>query len=384
MNSKRKHFWGNNPRYKVPKTSCSNNNNRFSCLSDLDESDDSSIIMEEERSVVLEAKIPPIVVDKCHNFCSIMKLFGSKCYYKRMSIGTKLVPTSLQDYDDIIKVLKEKFMKFYTHPVNDRKSFKLSLFGLPKLEIPEITDEFKTRYNIQLMKINEIKTSRTGPDDALYVLEFDRSQISKKEVRKIKHVCGVIVHWKSPKKRTSGPTQCSKCAMFGHGSANCFRSNACLSCGGPHDYSVCQLQKLSPDDAVVHKCFNCANRNLKNLNHRADDPRCPCRKEYLEIRQKVTAKRQPNRVSTQPEYIVSNDDFPSTSRQASVRPPSWPNIGLARSKLQATNASHHVADNDLSNEKILEIFFEAIDALEKCRNKYDKMRVLGNMLRYVI
>lgn len=41
-------------------------------------------------------------------------------------------------------------------------------------------------------------------------------------------------------------------------------------------------------------------------------------------------------------------------------------------------------NEDLSNEKILEIYFEALDALQKCKNKYDKMRVLGMMLKYVI
>lgn len=41
-------------------------------------------------------------------------------------------------------------------------------------------------------------------------------------------------------------------------------------------------------------------------------------------------------------------------------------------------------NDDISNEKILEIYFEALDALQKCKNKYDKMRVLGMMLNHVI
>ena len=47
--------------------------------------------------------------------------------------------------------------------------------------------------------------------------------------------------------------------------------------------------------------------------------------------------------------------------------------------------AHKSTDDDgLSNEKLLEIFFNAIDELEKCRSKYDKLRVLGNMLKHVI
>lgn len=385
MNTKRKQFWGNNPRYKVPKTACGNNSNRFSCLSDLDESDDSSVIMEEEQNIDFETKVPPIVVDNCHSFCSIIKLFGTKCNYKRMSIGTKLVPITLSVYDEIIKCLKDKCMKFYTHPVKDRKAFKLTLFGLPQLDIGDISEEFKAKYNVQPMKISEIKTSRTNQDDALYMLEFDRSQISKREVRKIKYVCGIVVYWRTPQKRSKGPTQCSKCTMFGHGSSNCFRENACLGCGGPHDYSICQLQKVPNNDAVVYKCFNCAKKNLKNWNHRADDLRCPCRKEYMEIRQRVTANRRTNKLISTQEYPLTKDDFPSISRQAVPNlPPRWPHNGVNRHNEKTLNSNIHNDNDDLSNDKILEIFFEAVDALQKCTNKYDKIRVLGNMLRYVI
>ena len=41
-------------------------------------------------------------------------------------------------------------------------------------------------------------------------------------------------------------------------------------------------------------------------------------------------------------------------------------------------------NDSLTNKQILDIYFEALDALEKCKTKYDKMRVLGNMLKYVI
>lgn len=40
--------------------------------------------------------------------------------------------------------------------------------------------------------------------------------------------------------------------------------------------------------------------------------------------------------------------------------------------------------DNLQNQEILDIYFETIDALEKCKNKYDKLRVLGNMLQHVI
>ena len=40
-----------------------------------------------------------------------------------------------------------------------------------------------------------------------------------------------------------------------------------------------------------------------------------------------------------------------------------------------------MVDDDISNERIIEIYFEALDALQKCKNKFDKMRVLAMMLK---
>lgn len=49
-----------------------------------------------------------------------------------------------------------------------------------------------------------------------------------------------------------------------------------------------------------------------------------------------------------------------------------------------SNNKHADDTDDLSNDKLLDIYFEAVDALQKCRNKYDKLRVLGMMLRHAL
>lgn len=37
--------------------------------------------------------------------------------------------------------------------------------------------------------------------------------------------------------------------------------------------------------------------------------------------------------------------------------------------------------DDISNERLLEIFFNAVDLLKRCQHKFDKIRVLGMMLK---
>ena len=83
-----------------------------------------------------------------------------------MSIGTKLIPNSLPEFDEITRKLKSENIQFFTHPVKDNKSFKLMLFGLPKIDIKSIVDEFKYNFNIELKNIKEIPTSRSTDDDA--------------------------------------------------------------------------------------------------------------------------------------------------------------------------------------------------------------------------
>lgn len=110
-----------------------------------------------------------------------------------MSIGTKVKPNALTYYDEIVKLLIANNMTFFTHPVRDSNNFKLMLFGLPRISTTRISEEFKTKFNIVPISVKEIQTNRSSKDDALYMLEFNKSQISKREVRKIRYFCGIVV-----------------------------------------------------------------------------------------------------------------------------------------------------------------------------------------------
>ena len=120
-------------------------------------------------------------------------------------------------------------------------------------------DEFKNNFNNELANIKEIRTSRSNANDALYML----AQISKREIIKIKYVYDVVLHWRNLLRKSRGPTQCTKYAMYGHGSANCHRGSTYLGCGEAHDYANCQLNKIPANGPVIYKCYNCIKRNLK-------------------------------------------------------------------------------------------------------------------------
>lgn len=371
---KRKKRWGNNPKFKVQKVADGpTSSNRFQLLSE-DEGDE----------VTKKEKIPPIIVDSSYSFSAILAMIGDKYLYKRMSTGTKIISSSLVLYEEALKMLKSKNINFYTHEVRDRKIFKMVLFGLPRETISVIIEEFKSSHNITPVSVKEIETKRSTADDALYLIEFDRQHVSKQEILKIRYFCNIAIHWRKPFKSNKGPTQCTKCSMYGHGARNCNRVKVCTACAGNHDYADCTLNKGSPDGSIVYKCHNCTKKNYKNVNHRADDPKCPCRREYLDIRQRLTAKSRMPSIRYNSNFAIDDSDFPLLPNQEHhAKTQHYVSQGKS---LLSDICKNKTRDNndDLSNEKLLEIFFNAIDALEKCQTKFDKLRVLGMMLKHAI
>ena len=106
------------------------------------------------------------------------------------------------------------------------------IFGLPRQTNSIILEEFKNNHNITPVSVKEINTKRSNNDDALYLIEFDRNHVSIGEVLKINNFCNVAVHWRRSFKGNKGPTQSTKCAMYGHGAKNCNRVKVCAACGG--------------------------------------------------------------------------------------------------------------------------------------------------------
>lgn len=180
---KRKKFWGNNPKYKKRPTNEAFIQNRFQYFSDMEDSSTD----EEDITEKTNINVSPIIVDAMHGFTAVYKLIGFQYKYKRMSIGTKIFSDSVSLYEDAIKKLQQHQLQFYTHETKDTKNFKLVLFGLPQLDCKTILEEFKNTHNIQPTSVKEIKTKRSNIDDALFIIEFDKTQVTKKEIIKIRY-----------------------------------------------------------------------------------------------------------------------------------------------------------------------------------------------------
>ena len=58
---------------------------------------------------------PPIVADHCHGFIRVFKLIGKEYEFKRMSVGTKIISSSMANYDTAKNKLSAVNFKIYIH-----------------------------------------------------------------------------------------------------------------------------------------------------------------------------------------------------------------------------------------------------------------------------
>lgn len=364
--------------------------NRFSPLEqdeemiDWNESDAPHV--QREKSTTTKTRIskpPPIkITDDKFNQASIKtyttELNISAYQSKNMSIGIKIEMDKKEDYDKFIAKLIADKISFFTHRDKDQKEFKVVLSGLPKIETNIVVDELK-KCNITATSVSELTTKNVNPNYCLYLLQFSKNDVTLAQLRKIRAIDHVIVDWKPFISRNKGPTQCRNCSMLGHGAQNCHRTPACMLCASTdHVAADCKF-KESSSDAFVFKCFNCAAKKLNNTNHNANDPRCPCRNEYLEIRNKVNHRN----IVRSNKQIVKSNTF-------NLRQESFPglkgNTGIYGStQFDGPSFAEQVRRNPgneelYSMDDLFEIFQTAVEDLMACSNKGQQLKVLFKLL----
>lgn len=143
----------------------------------------------------------------------------------------------------------------------------------------------------------------------LYIVSLKRGTTSLVALRAVRTIQPVIVRWEPYRGGRRGPTQCMRCLEFGHGSRNCNVQPRCAACAGSHISTDCR-------NSEEVKCANCQGP------HKADNPECPKRSKYLEVRKLVSnLGRQQSKTSRPPPKVPgppapalnSLAEFPSAS-----------------------------------------------------------------------
>lgn len=377
-----------------------NLSNRFQPLANMEFEDDSININRgsTKKDSTSKPKIPPIVVtQKLFNPNEIQSLELSDISFKFISLGVKISFGIKESYDKCIDHLKKNNVEFFTHRLKNN-IFKVILSGLPQLNTDDIKNELNSKYNLNIVDVRELQTSYFNKNSRLYLLSLDNSEINLSHLRQIKVVNHTIINWLRFSPKYKGPIQCRKCLMFGHGAENCHRQTSCMLCASnEHTSENCSLG-IADNPLAIYKCGNCQSKGLKS-NHKANDPNCPCKLEFQNIRNHVRVKNsnrnnKSNRGGQEsPQFRGSNhnrqhhfninapefnqDSFPSLSGNRHQLNYSSTNFGNSYANVTKNN-------NLLSAEEFFNIFDDALTKFYECKSVHDQFALIASLLRRAI
>lgn len=333
------------------------------------------------------ARPAPITVTDEINVATHLKDATFPYRLKMVSIGTKIYVDKEDDFKHICDALKAKDIEYFTHPFGEAKTFKLILSGLPELPTADITNWLKSQNNIT---VNRIIMLNSGGSHKRYLVQFNPKENNRTEVMNIKVILNHVIKWIPAKNNRKGPSQCLRCAMFGHGISACNRKPTCLLCGEAHETKDCSFSGTDDSEQRIFKCFNCKAKNLQH-NHKASDPLCPCRINYIEIRSSANNRKPQATQQRQQQYVHTPEHFPplSQARPTQLAQPLTRSFADAAKHTPRQQFNSHVnAQRDRGDDlftfaEVSDILFSCINELEKCKSKFDQMRVIANMLSNV-
>lgn len=331
-------------------------------------------------NMIKPKKPPPVVIDSSADFTKVLDHIGSNGYFfRRTSMGTKIFSENMDRYTSLLSGLKATSFKYHTHKVSDNSTYKMVIKGLHKVSTELIREELEHKHGVKCVDIKEITTKRSNPSDALYLLTFNRMEVNKKILYNIKYILQVSIVWKNQRTvPNKGPTQCRKCGIYGHGAENCYRQKICFLCSSlSHDTDFCLMNNSS--GGKIYKCFNCVSKGIAEFQHRADDPNCPCRANYIESRRNVTQNNNDSRRrNIGPPPIITNaqQHFNIPNIIGSKANPIF-NNGTYASQLKSK-------DDLFSMDELFAIFRNATVELKKCSTKLDQLNIIVSLLKYAV
>jgi hypothetical protein len=350
---------------------------------------------------VAQKKFPPITVKNLNVLQLQSKLQGIKVEitnvkFQLTSYGIKIHTFSDLEFQTIKKHCIDKSIEFFTHTLRDEKLTKIVLYGLPDFNIEFVREKLKDEklfpVDIKKLKIKESKYD----DQCHFLLYFKKSdKIKISQLREIKYFCNCVVRWAYYVHKRIGPTQCSNCQGFRHGTDNCYLQPKCIRCSQAHKSSDCPLiNKEKPElkTAVEKlKCANCGD------NHVASYTKCPERLALIKTKQKAIsgksslewAKRYtPNNrrgnYNFTPAPELDNFNFPALKNVPTTSKP-WSSMKPQLDpRTRILNHESNKNDDLLTPDECFSIFNEFLNALSQCKTRFDQIRVIGEMtLKYM-
>jgi hypothetical protein len=261
-------------------------------------------------------KPPPIVllgteVDKIH--AQLKGLAITNYSLKLTGEGTKIFTTCLDDYRKVKNSLINNNINFFTHQLKEDQMSKFVLSGLHKMPVSEVLKALSDAGKPPKV-VKEMRTKQANR--VLFLVYFPKKdRVKLEDLQKVGVVNYMRVTWSHFRNKRIGPTQCSRCLRFGHGTANCHALARCIRCAKSHASNDCPLIKngdgpvLKQVDVSLLRCIHCAQQHTANYSG------CKKRLDLIKSRQTASLNTRPNQHRNQKFFVpapqLDNANFPS-------------------------------------------------------------------------
>lgn len=307
----------------------------------------------------------------------------------RMSICFKIFLNTIEDYNNVIEVLKQNSNEFYTFTLQKHRLSRFVLYGFPAMD----DDTVKTY--IEETGLNPVKVKQIIPkkrrynDEVIYFVSFNKKDVSLNKLRHHQEIAHIICKWDHVYNQNRGPIQCSQCCMFGHAVQNCIMKPKCKYYSVDHGENTCPFK----ENEEKHRCANCA------AQHPANSPICPYKDEYVRLKNLTNKSTKYNHNSSS---LQQNDtrriDLPSLNWSdfpALQHPNAQNKSNVIDDQLFHTNIGDNLSSNnnihdasgknDLFNfNELFGIFTDMITKLKFCKSKQEQLTALAEIaMKYV-
>lgn len=331
-------------------------------------------------------KPPPITVldisilNLRNKLCLVKDIDQEKLLIRLTQHGIKIFSKNNSEFDIIKKFCIQNNIHYYTHTLHDERRIKICLYGLYKMKVDTLMNELREKHKIKPHEIKMIEPKsrrRHYDEECIYILYFQKKDNVKLEcLRQITGIFNIKVNWKYYSTRSHGPTQCSNCQDFGHGTENCHLKPKCIRCGGQHASEKCpHLPITDPGDSSTEKpkipdekvqCANCGDKHTANFKG------CNYRKQYMNIQLQMKPRSRHT-----PPPRNSEEIYPSLPKPSSpVGNNSWMHKSPISQPIHTIQHQTSSSNDLLSPLECSQIMSELLCKLPQCKSKEDQIKLI--------
>lgn len=414
--------------------------NKYSLLAGKKDDEKQSQNASDDKRESKKQRIPPIIIQEAQR-CDVvkqLKFLKIKSYRLKMtSTGINVFLESVDEFKKFRRLLSECKTPFFTHDLPEDKITRVVLKGLDYMDPQDVAKELEV-YEVKPIDIKaQIPKQRRYTNHANFIVSYRKGDIKLKKVYAIKSLFHTIVRWEPYRSSFSGPTQCRRCLMPGHGTRHCSLPPHCNYCSGPHLSEECvdighaitkarskrtEAERMEDDqhDAKVDKlkeialsdfpakCFNCIQAGFDQVGHIAFSPKCPSKQRFVQLQKRLSLKSSKTH---RPQFALNETMFPPlpTNRNGVAlrgqqqaghnqqpSPSSFQRNQQQKFSDQARNMSFsssfptpNLPINDIKNDlfsfdEIMALVNELISKISLCSSRMEQFQVITSLtLKYV-